>query len=405
VTKSRILFVDDEPHVLDGLRNVLRWERKRWDMVFAPDGSAALDELSRGSFDVVVTDMRMPGIDGAALLREIKKQYPGVTRMVLSGHADQDAIVRALPVSHQFLSKPCDSDVIKAAIERACDLQTLLRGDAIQAVVGRLDRLPSPPRTYHELTEVLAEPDNGVGRIVAVVERDPALCAKILRLVNSSNLGLARTATSVHQAVLYLGVSVLRVLVLTVDAFGANGVPAELLDLERLQDHSVVVARLASQFTADRKRAEEAFSAGLVHDIGKIVLALAWPEEYREIRQQAATRQTPQHLIERDRIGVTHAEVGAYLLGVWGLPLGIVEAVAHHHAPSGVTQGDRSVLGAVHAAEGFTAGGTAPIVEAGLDDRLDARFFGESGLGADLKHWRSIAAREPSVGRDPDSTD
>lgn len=107
MSRKRVLFVDDEQEVLEGLRNLLRRNRHEWDMVFALGGYEALAELSRGTVDVVVTDMRMPGMDGAQLLAQVKTVSPSTARLVLSGHAEKEAILRALPVAHQFLSKPC----------------------------------------------------------------------------------------------------------------------------------------------------------------------------------------------------------------------------------------------------------------------------------------------------------
>ncbi|HMG23584.1 MAG TPA: response regulator, partial [Kofleriaceae bacterium] len=119
--KKRILFVDDEPAILAGLQNLLYKDRKRWDMVFALGGQLALDEIRKESFDIVVSDMRMPGVDGATLLNTVKDECPATVRIMLSGHADREAIVRALPALHQLLSKPCDAATLRGAIERSLD--------------------------------------------------------------------------------------------------------------------------------------------------------------------------------------------------------------------------------------------------------------------------------------------
>src|SRR5690606_34045961 len=123
----RILFVDDEPHVLDGLRDLLHKRLREWEMSFALGGQEALTLLETRPFDVVISDMRMPGIDGVTLLRLVKERYPAIARIVLSGQAERDAVVNALPVAHQFLSKPCDVEVLYAVVERACGLQGLLQ--------------------------------------------------------------------------------------------------------------------------------------------------------------------------------------------------------------------------------------------------------------------------------------
>ncbi|HTQ06246.1 MAG TPA: HDOD domain-containing protein, partial [Polyangiaceae bacterium] len=211
---KRILFVDDDASVLDALKNILRKRRNEWDMVFVVGGLAALAELEKGPFDVVVTDMRMPGMDGAALLTRVRDVYPGSARIVLSGQADRDAIVRALPVTHQFLNKPCDAATLRGVVERTCSLQTLLQNEATRSVIGKLNHLPSPPATYLRLTEAMANPNVSSKAIGAIVEEDPAMSVKVLQLVNSAYFGLAHRVASVTQAVSYLGLGVLKALAL-----------------------------------------------------------------------------------------------------------------------------------------------------------------------------------------------
>src|SRR6266545_6839404 len=114
--KKRILFVDDEPAILKGLQNLLFRDRPRWEMVFANSGELAVRELAKAPFDVVVSDIRMPGMDGATLLNHVKDRYPTTARIMLSGHAEREAIVRALPALQQLLSKPCNAQTLRRAI-------------------------------------------------------------------------------------------------------------------------------------------------------------------------------------------------------------------------------------------------------------------------------------------------
>lgn len=129
--RARILFVDDEPALLEGLRNLLRRDRDRWDMAFAIGGAAALEELARQPADLVVADLRMPGIDGLSLLSEVRRQWPATARMVLSGHAEEDMAWRATAVAHQFLSKPIEPDALRGVIERTLDLCRLLQSPEV----------------------------------------------------------------------------------------------------------------------------------------------------------------------------------------------------------------------------------------------------------------------------------
>jgi putative nucleotidyltransferase with HDIG domain len=390
---KRILFVDDEQMMLDALRARLRKQRQQWDMVFAPGGQAALAELERGRFDVVVSDMRMPGIDGVTLLHRVKDQYPATARIILSGHAEREAVVNVLRVAHQFLSKPCDLDVLRTVIERATGLQALLEDDKVRSVIGSLDRLPSVPRTYWDLTQAAARSNVRVDELARIVEQDVAMSVKVLQLVNSGYFGLAHRQTSVQQAVTYLGTELLKAFTLTAHVFGSAGACAvKGFSLDVQQRHSLLVARLAKRLLGDRKSAAEAFTAALVHDIGKIVLAMGITERFEEVLR--STRETGRlaHLVEKELLGVTHAEVGAYLLGLWGLPLDIVEAVAYHHHPELVAPTDALV--AVHVANALSYPPDGPTFDPSAGGRLNVAFVESAGFGSELPRWRSLAEDE-----------
>jgi HD-like signal output (HDOD) protein len=388
---KRVLFVDDEQQVLDGLRDMLRKQRKHWDMVFALGGPAAVEELEKRPFDVVVSDMRMPVIDGAALLTRVKEQYPASARIILSGHAEREAVVRALPVSHQFLSKPCDAALLQVVVERACELQALLGNENIRQVIGKLDKLPSVPQTYWELTQAAARHDVVVDDLAEVVERDPAMVVKVLQLVNSGYFGLPQRITSVRHAASYLGTELLKALALTAHAFGTSEVPAvDGFSLEGLQRSSLQSARLVKRIVTDPKQANDAFAAAMVHDIGQIVLSLGVPEVFGTALRRARVEGRPAHVFEREALGVTHAEVGAYLLGFWGLPLAIVEAVAYHNAPGLLPEGPTQVLAAVHIADALLSG-QFPRNGPPPPELLDMEFISRAGFADRMTEFAKMA--------------
>jgi len=383
---KRILFVDDDPSVLDALRNILRKRRDEWDMVFAIGGKAALAELAKAPFDVVVTDMRMPGMDGAALLTQVRDQYPGAARIVLSGHAERDAIVRALPVTHQFLNKPCDAATLRSVVERTCNLQALLQNESTRSVIGKLNHLPSPPATYLRLTEAMRDPKIGAKAIGTIVEEDPAMSVKILQLVNSAYFGLAHAATSVAQAVNYLGMEVLRALTLSAHVFSAiDGSGRSHRKLDEIQRSSLATATIARQMIKNRDLANEAFTAGVVHDVGRIVILLAMPEEAQRIAAEAEASGRAEHELEQELLGVSHAEIGAYLLGVWGVPFSIVETTAYHHEPSRASPEVSPMLAPVHLASAMVLAAGRP----GTPPVLDSGFVEHAGLTAELDAWQA----------------
>lgn len=385
--QTRILFVDDEVAILDGLRDLLRKERRRWEMAFAVGGAEALEELARRPFDVVVSDMRMPGIDGAQLLTTVQALYPSVARIVLTGHADRDAAMRVLPVAHQFLTKPCDAGTLRVAIERTQALHALLASQEIRDIVGRLRSLPSVPKTYLALTEAARDPNKGLGDLTAIVQRDPAMSTKVLQIVNSAYFGGVQRIAAIPQAVMHLGIELLKGLALTGNVFATLGrSPIEGFSLEALQQRSLESACLAKRFVDDPRQAEEAFTAALVHDVGQIVIAMGLPKRYQEIVREARQSRRTLHVVELEQLGVTHAEVGAYLLGVWGLPFSIIESVAYHHRPSALGDGPCETLAALHAADVLV---DPPV--AGVEAELDLAFFDRVGMRDRLPAWRRLA--------------
>jgi HD-like signal output (HDOD) protein len=404
---KRILFVDDEPQVLDGLRALLRPQRSRWDMTFVDNGEQAVAELDRAPFDVIVADMRMPGMDGAGLLRHVQDRHPGVVRIVLSGYAEQEMAMRAVPVAHQFLAKPCDAGRLETVVERACSLQALIHDDAVRGIVGRIRSLPALPRIHFELTQVLADDECGTADVARVVERDPTMVAKVLQLVNSAFIGLGHQVTSIEQAIAYLGTRLLKDLTLVAHVFGTSASSPASDILDSIQRHSLLVGSIARRLPeADQRIGDDAFIAGILHDIGKLVLASERPDQCARLRARARDARRPLFEIEQEELGTSHAEVGGYLLGIWGLPYPVIEAAANHHAPGRVpSQPGLDVFAAVHIANALAheasagAGGESePFAE------LTADFLQARGGQDQLPEWRAMAASVVEEARRPESS-
>ncbi|MEW6072109.1 MAG: response regulator [Planctomycetota bacterium] len=394
---KRILFVDDETSVLDGLRRMLRNCRHAWDMSFVTSGREALQAMEERPFDVIVTDMKMPVMDGAELLTRVKELHPRTVRIVLSGHADLEASMRSIPVSHQFLTKPCQADTLREVVDRACNLESLLRDPAVQEVVGGVEELPVLPRVYRALAAALSEPEVDLAVVAGIVEGDVAITAKILQLVNSSFFGVRQEISSVHQATAYLGVNTIRDLVLSLEVFqhfrGAG--IEQMLSIEGEQSHAMLTARIARRLLADPVAQDQAFLAGMLHDVGKLLLAAYLPDRLQAAIQAGAGSTRPFQVVEEDLFAVSHAEIGAYLLGLWGMPYPVVEAVAHHHHPSRVPeQTDFGVLGATHFANALARiDRKAP----GPPSLVDLRLIRKLGLEDRIAGWREIAREEAAT--------
>lgn len=358
---NRILFVDDEPMVLEALRNAMRSKRKEWDMIFQNSGAAALLELERAPVDVIVADMRMPKMDGAAFLRRASKICPGATRIVLSGHMEEASLARAAVVAHRYLTKPCSNELLSSSISRSLELSALLRNEHIRASIGGIESLPTVPSVYRALSDALVGECASPEQIGKIVEQDVGIGAKVLQLVNSSFFGLPRKTTSLLEAVRYLGLGTIRSLVLSHSVFEQLGQGNPAL-AEQGHEHALHCARIARQLLNGGPEAELAFTAGLLHDVGSLILASRLPKEYAEICEQAAVTGVTIHQLESERLGVNHAQVGAYLLGLWGLPHEVLDIVALHHAPW-VASLPRDAASAVRVAEAIS-----------LEMTLDRRF-------------------------------
>ena len=272
---KRILFVDDERYLLDGLRDALRPYRRQWSMSFVTNGEEALSRLDDEEHDIIVSDLRMPGMDGATLLGLVRETHPTTVRIVLSGQAELRMVARAAGVAHRLLAKPCEIEELTRVIERSCALQEITTRVELNRRAAGASALPSVPRLYLELTELLRSGETGAEDAARVVESDIAMAAKVLQLANSAFFGRRHPVTGVREAVAYLGLEALRALALSAEAFHRFPVypPIPGFDVEDLQRHCSRVARLAHTICGETWDGEEAFAAGLLHDVGLLVLA------------------------------------------------------------------------------------------------------------------------------------
>lgn len=388
----RVLFVDDDPLVLQGLRRLLRTTRTDWSHDYATSGVEALELLEQEPFDVIVTDMRMPGMDGAELLTEVMRRHPQIVRIVLSGQAEQATILRSIGSTHQYLWKPCDAETLNQTLARARSLRDLLASDRLKRLVSQLDTLPSPPDLYFAVLEECRSPHGSITRIADVVAQDVAMTAKILHLMNSAFFGRRRRVSSPLQAVQLLGLNTVKALVLSTHVFTQfRGSKPDQRFIERLQAHSVrasACARLiAASERCDEQVVDDACVGALLHDTGELVLAANVPDEHARARAWAREHGATMQEGEIEMLGASHAAVGAYLLGLWALPDRVVEAVAYHDAPARCDIPLFSPLTIVHVADALARDpddADECLVDAGYLERL--------GLADRLPAWRARCA-------------
>ncbi len=353
--RTRILIVDDEVTLLRLMKLGMRSMASEWDLHFAESGQEALKLISQQPFDVVITDMRMPGMNGAQLLNLVLRDHPKTVRIILSGYADLSEVMNCVGLTHQFLEKPCSLDDLKTCLRRVTNVQSHLNHEKIRSATAGLKNLPSLPKTYLEIAEAVQSDDCTTELIAEIASKDPGLCAKLLQISNSAYFGFGRKIFSVDDAVQLLGVSIIQSLALATplySSFDQKKCPG--FPLEQIWEHSAQVAalgrRLYRQHMDDPQLAEQAFAAGILHDVGKLILADSLGAEYRAVLKESHATKTPLHLVEQLRLHTTHAEVGAYLLAIWGLPIPLVETVACHHDPQRCGTREICLSGIIHVA-------------------------------------------------------
>lgn len=382
----RVLLVDASAAALAQLQQGLRAQRPQWDTVAAASGAAALASLAQQRFDAIVSDIGSSSMDGPLLLAQVREQYPNVVRLCLTASADDAAFMHAMPVTHQFLSKPCNAEVLGDMVERICALRDMLQQPAIRELVGNLKALPATAQTFQALSDALARPDAHAADIAKTVSMDTALSLKVLQIANSAFYRRGTPVTSIQAAISFAGLEMIKSLALSACLFNAlDASSAAGRCLQDLQGRSLQRAHFARMLLRDSRHADEAFTAALLLDIGQAVLALSAPDKFERMIELARSSGRACHEVEPELFGTAHPEVGAYLLGLWGLPLDLIEAVAYHHTPSRVQHAHTSVLAAVHVADAVVD----PTSErpSRLLDRLDSSFIARTGVARCLTAW------------------
>lgn len=395
--KRKILFVDDEQNVLTGLKRMLRVMRDEWEMDFVDSAEGALALIGKHPFDVVVADIKMPGMDGLTLLSRIKEQYPQILRIVLSGETNTEVLLKSTSVSHQYLSKPCSAEMMKNVISRAYSLNNLLSNSGLKKMLAKMDSLPTMPSLYGEIVSMLNSPNSSLKRIGEIISQDIGMSAKILQLVNSAYFGLSREISNPVQAVSLIGMNTIKSLVLSIHIFSqVDPKTISGLSMDDLWNHNMLTGLFAKAIArsenSDHIMIDNAFLGGLLHDSGKLILAMNFPDQYRSVVSMKEANTDNIQEIERRVFKTTHAETGAYLLGVWGLPVPVVEAIAYHHEPSGCAacfHEGFGVLTAVHAADRFARRfkKSPSLEEIG---GLDLHYLEAIGCAQKIESWFNI---------------
>lgn len=350
MSKSAILFVDDESNILDGFRRMLRSMRSEWSMTFATSGEEALQIMAEKSIDVIVTDMKMPVMNGAQLLVEVIKRHPATVRLVLSGQSEKEMVMKSLGCFHQFIAKPCDSVVLKKIITKILALRELIPNKTFEEMALKAKTLPCLPRTFQKLPEACGKPGISIEDLHTIISKDPALSSKVLQLANSSFFNPAVSIHDLLAAVSILGVATVKDLCLNDEVFRPlREEDLKTFSIHNLLAHSRRVATMTKAIleseNADKETLDNAYVVGFLHDIGIWFFIDTIPERYKLFYENDVLSDgNTLFNSEREHLGVDHAAIGGYLLGLWGLPINLVNAVINHHRPANTMEESHSTI-------------------------------------------------------------
>lgn len=336
MNKLKILFVDDEKNIVQGLKRMLFPMRKKWEQYFVTNGEDALKIIENYDIDIIVTDMQMPKMNGVELLGKVRKNFPEVIRIILSGQADNELALKSISVAHQFINKPCDSEELKKVIKKSLELKTHLHDNKnIQKLVTGIDQLPVLPDIYLEIENELNKQERSISKVGEIISKNPSITAKILQVVNSAFFGLPKNVSSPVEAVNFLGLEIIKSLVLYIPLFEQKIDDQRIkLKMNNLLNHCINTANYAidlyHKLKLPRSMKEDVYIAALLHDIGKLLI-MKNKQACENIEQKISEQKIKHNEAEKIILGTTHAEIGAYLLGIWGIPDQIVKAIIYHH--------------------------------------------------------------------------
>jgi len=369
------------------MRRVFASRHPDWSLRTAASAAEAVQLLEEEAADVVVTDLALGGVDGVELLGVVLERWPGTLRIVFTGHGTGPEVVRAAAVAHQVVPKGTETCALFGAIEGALERSDLIVDRAMRGWVLACHELPSGPSLWPQLERALQEPKTTAADLAALIERDPAVTARVLQLASSAYFNVSRRPSSVTQATQWIGVNNLRGLVLSVELARLFSRVPTTLDVERLAMNGFRVGSLAMAMLPDGPDAQRALMGGILHDLGLLVRGMRCPEALLADMDTSAQTGTPLQHVERTMRGFTHAEAGAALLGLWGIDERVVSIVRdHHQLPRGSTE-HLTDAGAVYLADLLIAEADEGSPNPRLD--VDASWL---GVEDQMPRWRRLAA-------------
>jgi len=400
MSRKTILVAVADPQALADIASALG---DGWDATLVSNEADALAQLELRSFDALLADFNLGSTDASELLNQALQKRPETVRFLLAHEADLALVAAYVSGPHEILPKPVEPDSLKSRIESGVSLpeenpipnEPEPSADSAPVVV---------PAVYGELLKAIESPgvtNNQVGQIIA---QDAELTAEVLKLAKSTSQRLSRKLTYPAEAVEWLGLETVKALVMARRFLTEHGqLKPGYLSLEKLWQHSTNVAQLAWDLvlfeTNDRTLAAEALVAGLLHDLGKVVLASNFDDLYSRVHSLARKHPVALWEIEKEMFGANHGEIGACLVGMWNLPDPIVQAVALHHEPPLGEYRQLTALAAVHIAN-VLEHQILSSEEFQVSPVISMPFLNEIGLLQRLPVWRAVLANRRAASTD-----
>lgn len=400
---NSVLFVDDEEHVLKGLQLAFHGARSSMNVYTAHSGEEALNALAaHDDIAMIVTDLHMPQMDGIELLKTAMQQYPYVVRCMLSGNLSGETTIQASQYAHQMLSKPCETNHLRDVVIRALDVRKRLDEFSLRDELLSLGGLPSIPTQYSQIVAELNAPKPSMERLTEIIRRDPAMSVKVLQVVNSHGMA-GHEISDIDLAVRYIGLESLKSFVLMAELFSSQDdlETQSGFNIDDLWNHGIEVGEYASAIAAteteDPAILGRCYTAGLLHDLGILFFASKLPQRFAEALQHAAESQKTLMNAEKDLFGATHAEIGGFLLDLWGLEMPVVNAITYHYFPSAAPEEVYMVhenmavdpLMVVHVANYFSEDQDT-IGDSGVSSGVDVDYLQKMHSLEKLDHWWDV---------------
>lgn len=352
---KRILFVDDETQILRSITRLFM--DTEYEVLTAESGADALDLLEAEQVDVIVSDMKMPKMTGYELLSQVKKRFPNVVRIILSGFSDERIVFDALQknIAKLYILKPWENTVLINTIEKVFQIENVLRNNQkVLKLVNNAEELPTIKSSYQKIIHVI-ENEQEIYKIVEAIEADNSIVIKLLHIVNSSYYAVK--TGSIKRAVAYLGLDNIKNIVLA-SAFidGLNFNSKDNKRIEELWEHAFIANRIISIIYSEflnKKIPETEMNAGLLSNVGIIFMIHSFHDKYMEIFGEVEKKDVSIVELENKAFETNHQEIGGYLLQWWDIPLPIVESALYHHEPFNENIINKQIVLAAHIAEKY----------------------------------------------------